>query len=244
MIASRSRIGTDFFHNNVEYVAEALIGADLFTRTANPCAGRDGLPVGGKIVATESYGHGDVFSHSYDGPGANIKRGALQMCGPPGTIYFAENGQGCTFNISCGPKGCCSAVLICVLLPFCASTEIMRCRRRSHKGYNQKLNNNDGYIRYLCDGPANLCDSLGISKELYTLSHDGKLHIDDSHFELFARDKDYPIEAIPRKGLNKQIKGFKPERAAHPEIEQHRLALRRFVLKGLDKFPSCLRDPE
>jgi 3-methyladenine DNA glycosylase Mpg len=236
-MTANTHIDAEFFHSDVEYVAQILIGADLFTTI-------DGLRVGGKIIATESYRHGDPFSHSYDGPGAAIKRGADQMCGPPGRIYFAENGQGCTFNISCGPVKRCSAVLICVLQPFCGSTAAMRDRRRKPNGYNRKLDDNDGYIPFLCDGPQNLCDSLGITNELYRLSHDGRLNIDDSQFELFAREKIYPVEAMPRKGLDKQLKGFKPERAAHPEIAQHRLALRRFVLKGSDKFPSCLPDPE
>lgn len=237
MKANRSRIDAEFFRNDVEYAAQALIGADLFTRI-------DGLRVGGKIMATESYGHGDPFSHCYDGPGSAIKPGADQMRGPPGTIYFAENNLGCTFNISCGPAGCCSALLVCILLPFCSSTETMRARRRSYKSYNRHLDDDSRYVLHLCDGPQNICDSLGIGDELYGLSHEGKLTIDDSRFELFAPQEEYPVVAMSRVGLERQLLGFKRDRAAHPYIEQHRLAPRRFVLKGPDKFPSCLPDPD
>ncbi|MCS3687490.1 3-methyladenine DNA glycosylase Mpg [Bradyrhizobium elkanii] len=235
MTAVRSRIGTEFFFGDVEYVAQALIGADLFTKA-------DGRRVGGKIIATESYGCDDPFSHCYDGPGSAIKPGAEQMCGFPGTIYFAENNLGCTFNISCGPTGCCSAVLVCALLPFCSSTTIMRARRRSYKGYNRHLDDDSRYIHHLCDGPQNVCDALGITDELYKLSHEGQLTIDDDRFELFASQGGSKALAEPRVGLDKQLLGFRPERASHPDIEHHRLALRRFVLKGADEFPSCLPD--
>lgn len=242
MIANRLRLGAEFFDNDVEYVAQALIGADLYTNVA-------GARVGGKIIATESYGHDDPFSHCYGGPGSTIKPGAEQMCGPPGRIYFAENNLGCTFNISCGPVGRGSAVLICALQPFCGSTAVMRSRRKRPigydqdlKGYRKELDDDDRFISFLCDGPQNLCDSLGITDELYELSHSGKLDITDSHFELLARDTVYPVEAKPRRGLDKQLEGFKLERAAHPEIEQHRLALRRFVMKDCNKLPSCLPD--
>ncbi|MCK1623190.1 DNA-3-methyladenine glycosylase [Bradyrhizobium sp. 160] len=77
-----------------------------------------GLRVGGKVAATESYKRDDPSSHCYDGPGAAIELGADQMCGPPGAIYFAENNLGGLFDSVCGLAGCCSAVLICALVPY------------------------------------------------------------------------------------------------------------------------------
>jgi 3-methyladenine DNA glycosylase Mpg len=120
----------------------------------------------------------------------------------------------------------------------------MRIRRRSYKGYDRHLDDDDRFIPYLCNGPVTVCDALGITDQLYTLSHQGKLTIGDSRFALFAPDRKHPVEAQPRNGLDKQLKAFKPERAAHPCIEQHQLAPRRFVMKDRDTFPSCLPDPD
>lgn len=228
MTVSGSRLAAQFFADEVEHVAQALIGADLFTKI-------DGFRVGGKIIETESYGDDDPFSHCYCGPGAEVKVGADQMRGPPGTIYFAENGSGCTFNISCGPEGVGSAVLVRVLRPFCYGAEVMRHRRRSYRGYGQALDDDRKFFSHLCDGPQNLCDSLGINDQLYRLSHQGGLSIEDGWFELYAPDRSFAVEARPRVGLKPQLQGFKPERAAL--ADQHLHALRRFVMTDGDARP-------
>lgn len=241
---TRKRITSEFFDDHVEFVARALIGADIYTNVA-------GARVGGKIVSTESYGPGDPFSHSYRGPGADVKPGANQMSEPAGRIYFAQNGQGCTFNISCGPAGYSSAVLICVLRPFCGSTAVMRARRirpvgysDDLKSYNRLLDDPEKYLSVLCDGPLTLCDALGIDNELYKLSHVGKLSIDSSYFELFAPDKTYPVATDSREGLKEMRKRLRAERAAHPDIDFHQSAQRRFILEGIDNLPPCLPDPD
>lgn len=231
------RLGVEFFNDGVEDVARRLVGADLFTNV-------DGICVQGKIIATESYEQDDPFSHCYNGPGSAVRVGAEQMGGPPGTIYFAENNLGCTFNISCGPVGCFSAVLICMLLPFCSSTAVMRGRRRSYKNYRRALDDDDKYMSYLCNGPQNLCDSLGISEELYRLSHTGALTVEDSRFGVFATGKDYRVQTGPRIGLDKQQKGFSRARSTHPFIEKHRLAHRRFTLERFDKLLPCIASPD
>jgi DNA-3-methyladenine glycosylase len=108
----------------------------------------DGRRLVGKIVETEAYDQSDAASHSYRGrtPRTEI------MFGSPGRayIYFTYGMHYC-LNIVTGRKGYGCAVLIRALEPI-EGLHIMRINR--------------GRTDQLTNGPAKLCQALGINSAL------------------------------------------------------------------------------
>jgi DNA-3-methyladenine glycosylase len=125
-------------------VAQRLLGC-ILTREI------DGEQVTVKIVETEAYHQTDAASHSYKG---RTERTSI-MFGPSGYVYvYFTYGMHYCMNVVTGLEGEGSAVLIRAVEPL-TGIEILR-RHRPPNTHDLQLTN----------GPAKLCQALGIDKQL------------------------------------------------------------------------------
>lgn len=134
----------DLLRRPAPEVARALLGWELFSEV-------DGLRTSGRIVETEAYlGPEDPASHAATRSG-RTRRNA-PMFGPGGTayVYFIYGMHWC-FNVVTGAPDDPQAVLIRALDPV-EGRDAMSHRR--------------GGERNLTNGPARLCQALGITGTL------------------------------------------------------------------------------
>jgi DNA-3-methyladenine glycosylase len=103
----------------------------------------------GRIVEVEAYhGANDAASHAYRGL---TPRTAI-MFGPPGFLYvYFTYGMHWCANVICGPEGQAAGVLIRALDPVAGVEEMWEARPAAR------------VERDLCNGPAKLCQALGIT---------------------------------------------------------------------------------
>jgi DNA-3-methyladenine glycosylase len=135
--------------------------------------------VGGVIVEVEAYDQEDPASHGFRGRTARN----ASMFGPPGHAYvYRSYGIHWCLNFVCDAPDRAEAALVRALRPT-HGLERMRARR----GVDAE--------RELCSGPGKLCRALGLARE-----HDG-LALDESPFELLARDATPEIVTGPRIGI-------------------------------------------
>lgn len=137
------RCGRQFFDKPCEQLAQDLLGCALFREAER------GLQCFGRIVETEAYlGGEDKAAHSYNGKRTE-RNEAMYM--PPGTAYvYSIYGMHCCFNISSQGDG--AAVLIRALEPVGGMASMMVRRKGVKKPQD------------LCNGPAKLCQAMGIDK--------------------------------------------------------------------------------
>ncbi len=162
--------------------ANALLGCVLSMETSA------GHTRSGRIVEVEAYGQADdPASHSFNGVTPRTK----VMFGPPGHLYvYKIYGMHWCANVSCGPEGTGSAVLIRALAPT-EGIDAMFDRRTVAK---KEID--------LCSGPGKLCQALGIDG-----SHDGLDLFDDESPVRIAEPDGRPFETLagPRIGISKAV---------------------------------------
>jgi DNA-3-methyladenine glycosylase len=139
--------------------------------------------VGGTIVEVEAYDQDDPASHGFRGRTART----TSMFGPPGHAYvYRSYGIHWCLNLVCAPERRAEAALVRALEPT-TGLEAMRDRRGLEAN------------RELCSGPGKLCQALGITRAL-----DGEA-LDESPFELLARDSEPQLAVGTRIGITRAV---------------------------------------
>jgi len=103
-----------FFEGSADEVAKNLIGVSIFVNG-----------IGGAIVETEAYDEGDPASHCSDGEPTALNE-SMFLAG--GHAYVCPGRHMLNLNLTCGPRGFGSAILIRALRPSPDSVEVMTLR--------------------------------------------------------------------------------------------------------------------
>ena len=168
-----------FYETDTISLARQLLGCILVSQI-------EGSTTSGIINETEAYLADDPASHSFKG---QTPRNTA-MFGPPGSAYvYRIYGLHWCVNVTSNQAGIGEAVLIRGLIPL-EGIETMINRRSTSQ--------------HLCDGPAKLCQALGITGNLN--------HHPLNQTPLFITKKESPAEpdsliihTTPRIGITKAV---------------------------------------
>lgn len=130
-------------HMSSEVAARRLLGCEL-ERVL------DGRTIRARIIETEAYDQTDAASHSYNGrtPRTDV------MFGPAGRLYvYFTYGMHYCCNIVVGEEGYGAAVLLRAIEPL-SGQDVLEKHRAGKTGVE------------LTNGPAKLCQALGIDKRM------------------------------------------------------------------------------
>lgn len=134
----------DFLEDSTDIVAKRLLGCEFVRRFS------DGQQARVKIVETEAYDQTDAASHSYKGESERTK----VMFGVAGFLYvYFTYGMHYCCNVVTGRLGHGSAVLVRAVEPV-KGVSLLRQNRPLATGVT------------ITNGPAKLCQALGIAKQL------------------------------------------------------------------------------
>ena len=171
------------FYLDARKVARSLLGSYLVRRRVG------GSILRGKIVETEAYpGPQDQASHAANGL-HTCRNNSMFLEGGHAYVYLIYGMYHCV-NVSCGPSGFGSAVLIRSLEPI-EGIKVMK-----------KLNPTITIDRNLCRGPGRLCKSMDID-----MRHNGKDLQNHSSIWIESKNiKNHKVITGPRVGISKQNK--------------------------------------
>ncbi len=143
------KLSRDFYLRDALFLSKEILGKYLVHDSPS------GKTIG-KIVETEAYlGEDDPASHVY---GRGMTERTKIQYGEGGYAYIYQTyGMYFCFNVVCGKKGEPLCVHIRALEPI-EGIEVMKKRREIHSPDN---------YQNLANGPAKLCQAMGITKDLY-----------------------------------------------------------------------------
>jgi DNA-3-methyladenine glycosylase len=156
--------------------------------------------LGGIIVETEAYiGKRDAASHAYRGR-RSPRNESMYAEGGTAYVYFTYGMHWC-FNVVCGTKDEPVAVLVRALEPNAGLEEMARFRRSDSILQNRAGSvraDDAALVRFLCSGPAKLCQALAIDRSLdgLDLTCNERLWI-----ERPLKRSEFRIDAGPRIGI-------------------------------------------
>ena len=229
-------VDSKFFQRNVVEVAPALIGCYVFTNIG-------GERTGGMIIETEAYDENDPFAHCHKCASDYWRKQSEPMKFEPGYVYLYPSGQLFCLNFVCDRKGFGSAVLIRAILPTC-HPEIMLRRRRIANSPQKYLEDTKPWETQLCNGPAVLCEALGINEQHYAKSKDGMSLFDaDSPFKIHeALEKPKSISGIGI-GLDKQYERWKKQQSDCATAAEINRAAKQKFRWGAEQYRNHCRHP-
>lgn len=143
------KLSKKYYQNeDVVFLAKDVLGKLLITEI-------DGIRTGGIITETEAYSEIEKGCHAYNKQKTERTK-IMYEAGGLSYVYFCY-GTHYLFNIVTGKKDTAQAILIRAIKPSIGIEAILQRRSKT------KVD------KHLCNGPAKVCQALGITKEHYGL---------------------------------------------------------------------------
>lgn len=179
-------LDSEYFSNKTTLeLAKDLLGKALVLKDTTKI-------LAGKIVETEAYLFDDEASHSFKGK--TFRNSSMFLNAGHAYVYYIYGNYFC-FNVVSANANLGEAVLIRALEPLIGTNEMLTNRINTSKSKNLK----EFKLEQLCNGPAKLAMSFGITKKL-----DGhKLWQDPLFIADYDNIEAYNIISTKRVGITK-----------------------------------------